>query len=198
MSLVRLGVPRAEIQFSELNVLALEDGAFIIITDLKFERLRKFVPSEPGLGRNHLFAAIEDARWDIYLAAAYNSAFIGNNDNQAIIELILRKAIGAQPKFTEPIRGIYDFISVDTPSIREVINSGARSPREFLKLLDKAKAFKGWLNERNPGAEMIQEILKEKAAGSWMESVPVKVARFGVFGVGGIFTEMLAPGFKPR
>ncbi len=196
MSLEAIGVPAGEIGPFRVNVLPLEEDRFAIDTDLNFDRLRKFVLStEPDLGPNHLFPGVGDARLDIALAAQHNAAFIGNESNRHVVEMILSKAIGgASSKVEEVPRAIYDFISLDMPTVRKVINSGERTPRDFIKLLSSARSFKEWLNTQNPDKDLIQELLREQTKSGWLETLPVKVARFGIFSGAGYLADMVAPG----
>lgn len=194
MSLQNFGVPLEEIKFSRLRVFPLGDDRFTVESDIDFEHLKKFVPSEPNFGIEQLLPGVGDARLDISMAAQHNAAFIGNNANQRIVEMILEKAIGAGMSKDEVPRAIYDFISVDTPSIREVINSGARTPREFIALLGSASEFRKWIAVQNPNSDLIQEMLKEKTKTGWLEKVPVKAARFGVFTGAGFVADLFAPG----
>jgi hypothetical protein len=194
MSLMNFGVPLAEIDSLRVKILPLEGGKFAIDSNIDFMRLRKYVPSEPDFGSNHLFPGVGDARLDIFLAAKHNAAFVGNNANQKIVELILNRAIGVQPNGDHATRAIYDFISVDTPSLREVINSGSRTPREFMALLVKAGGFRKWLGQQNPDKDLIQEMLREKTNVGWLDSLPLKAARFGIFTGGGMLADVVAPG----
>jgi hypothetical protein len=194
MSLQNFGIPLEEIGPFRVKIIPLDDGKFVIDTNLDFQRLGKYVPSEPDFGQNHLFPGVGDARLDIFLAAKHNAAFIGNDANQKVVELILNKAVGVRSNSDDVSRAVYDFISVDMPSIREVINSGSRTPREFIALLGKAAGFRRWLSEQNPDKDLIQELLREKTKGGWLESLPVKAARFGIFTGGGFIANMIAPG----
>jgi hypothetical protein len=196
MGLDRFGIPTNEIKFSRLNLIPLGEGRFTVDTDIDFHYLRqRYVPSEPQFGVSHLFPGVGDARLDISLAAESNSAFVGNTSDQRIIEMILAKAIGVQSTKDATVpRAIYDFISVDTPSVREVINSGSRSPREFIELLAGADTFKRWLNAQNPDKDLIREMLVEKTKVGWLEKLPAKVARFGIFSAGGFLADLAAPG----
>ncbi|MGY4476969.1 hypothetical protein [Bradyrhizobium sp. USDA 3364] len=195
MSLERLGVPPSEIGKFSARIFPTDKNKFAIHTDIDFERLRQFVlATEPTLGPNHLFPAVGDARLDISLAAEHNAAFIGNEGNRRIVEMILSKAIGAAAQTDRVPRAVYDFVSLDAPTVREVINSGERTPREFIELLGSASSFKKWLNEQNPDKDLIQEMLREKTKSGWLEALPVKVARFGLFSAAGFFSDMAIPG----
>jgi hypothetical protein len=147
-----------------------------------------------GLEPAGLFACVGDARLDISMAAEHNAAFVGNSANQQIVEMTLKRLLGTTRRPHQAPRAIYDFISVDTPSVREVINSGQRTVKEFMDLLAKAEGFKKWLNAQNPDRYLIQEMLREKATAGWLEKLPAKAARFGVFSAAGLFTDAYVPG----
>jgi hypothetical protein len=91
-------------------------------------------------------------------------------------------------------RQIYDLISVAVPSVREVINNGERTPEDFVRLMEKAAAFKTWLNKQNPNADLVKEMLREKTRADWLESLPMKAMRFGLFTGVGMAADLFAPG----
>jgi hypothetical protein len=196
LALLKYGVPESEIKFKTIDVLPLDGFRFAVTTDIDFDRIRQFVPEEDraGFGPNYLFPAIGDARLDIGLAARHNAAFVGNEQNELITSMILRRSVGARFNGEKPIRQIYDFISVTVPSIREIINSGERTPNEFTKLFDKAEAFRKWLNEQNPNADLVREMLREKANVDWLERLPTKAMRFGLFTGIGMAADFFVPG----
>jgi hypothetical protein len=196
MALRKLGVPDEEIKFSKIEILPLDGFKFAIATDINFERLRHFLPEadRASFGQDQLFPAISDARLDIGIAASQNAAFVGNEGNQAIIGMILQRILGSRFDAEKVRRDIYDYISVAIPSVREVINNGERTPTEFVKLLEKAAPFQKWINEQNPNADLIKEMLREKAKADWLDSLPAKAMRFGLFTGGGFLADLFAPG----
>lgn len=196
MALVAKGIPEEEIKFSSVDVLPLADNKFMLTTDIDFNRLRQFLPESERatFNQNCLFPAIGEARFDIGTAASQNAAFVGNGRNEAITNMILQRSLGARFNTEQVRREIYDFISVATPSVREVINKGERTPQEFLSLLEKAAPFQKWLNRQNPTADLVKEMLREKAQTHWLESLPLKAMRFGLFTGAGMLANVWAPG----
>jgi hypothetical protein len=108
--------------------------------------------------------------------------------------MILRRSLGALFESGKGPREIYDFISVTTPSVREVVNKGERTPLEFIKLMEKAGAFQKCYQEQNPNADLVKEMLREKAQADWLDALPVKAMRFGLFTGLGKLTDLFAPG----
>lgn len=196
MSMLAKGIPESEIKFTYVNVLPLANNHFAISTDIDFDQLRQFLPAEnkAEFSQKDLFPSISDARFDIGVAASQNAAFVGNERNETITNLILQRSLGVRFDRESAPRQIYDFISVATPSIREVINDETRSPKEFLSLLEKAKSFQNWLNKQNPTSDLVKEMLREKASAGWLESLPVKLMRFGLFTGAGMLADYAAPG----
>lgn len=193
LSLAGRGIPLDELSGLHLTVLPLGAGRFAIHSNQQFN---SFLSRIPGLEAGGVFAGLGDARLDISRAAQHNAAFIGNAANQQIVEKLLERVLAAGPRTRshEGPRAIYDFISVDTPSVREAVNSGQRTAKEFLDLLSRADGFKKWFNAQNPDKDLIQEMLREKTSGGWLEKVPVKLARFGIFNAAGLLADAVAPG----
>lgn len=196
MALLRYGVPEEEIKFSRIEILPLDGFKFAISTDIDFDRLRRFVPKDDQVyfSQNYLFPAVSDARFDIGLAFRHNAAFVGNERNEPIISMILKRSLGLRFDMQTSARQIYDFISVATPSVREVINQGERTPDEFIKLIQKARPFQDWLKQQNPNADLVKEMLREKSRVDWLDSLPVKTMRFGLFTGLGQLADYFAPG----
>jgi hypothetical protein len=179
MALQNKGIPESEIPSFRVEIIPFADNRFAILTNIDFDRLRRFVG---------------DARLDIYTAAKYNAAFVGNERNAKIVEMLLQMTLGERFDAQAAPRQVYDFISVATPSIREVVNSEGRSTAEFIKLLDKDAVFRRWLSVQNPSADLIREMLREKAGVEWIETLPVKALRFGLFTGLGKLADAFAPG----
>jgi hypothetical protein len=192
LSLRNFGIPENEINFNQLDVLDLGSFKFAIATDINFAALAKYVPedSRGTFSQNDIFAGLIDARLDIYLAAQHNASLIGNEKNNLIIDHLLRRYIGTSGHLKTTVGSVYEFVEVGTPTIREVINAGERSPKEFLRLLKDASIFRKWIKKQNPDANLVKEMLKEKTAIAWFSTLPAKIMRFALFG---IVPEVFAP-----
>jgi hypothetical protein len=194
--LLRKGIPAEELVFTYVHILPLDENRFAISTDINFDKLRRFVPEaeRATFSENDLFPTISDVRCDIRIAASMNAALVGNEAHQTITNMVLQRNLGVSFEQGKVQRQIYDYLSVATPSVREVINSGERTPAEFLQLMEKAGSFRTWLAQQNPSADLIQQMLREKTNVDWLESLPVKGLRFGLFTGGGMLADLVAPG----
>lgn len=129
----------------------------------------------------HLLSPVIGARLDVRLAAKYNASFIGSDSTSDIVKTILKRSLGSERSGLSSIESIYDYINVDVPRFRDVVNSGSRSIAECIDLLDRADRFKGWLRHQNPDADIIRQVVAEKSKVGFLESTPVKTVRFALF-----------------
>jgi hypothetical protein len=90
--------------------------------------------------------------------------------------MLQRRAASAQK-----IDSFQQLLFEDSRSIREVINSGQRTFRDLLELLQKAEQFKQWLKEKSPDNALVREYYKTVTANSWVDKLPGKTARWSVF-----------------
>jgi hypothetical protein len=66
----------------------------------------------------------------------------------------------------------------DANNIRGVVNSKEHSFDEFLKLLDSAEKFKGWLRANNPDENLLREYFKAVTRETWIDKLPSKGFRW--------------------
>ena len=73
----------------------------------------------------------------------------------------------------------------DAKAVCETITRGERTFKDLLELISKAKKFQKWLAGKEPDCDLLREYYKEVTAGSWVDKLPAKVARWSIFtGIG--------------
>ena len=70
-----------------------------------------------------------------------------------------------------------ELVLADYPSVRDVIDSGARSFAEFLKLLNKAQKFKTWLARTTPDQKLVSQYIEALKTDTWADKALVKALR---------------------
>jgi amino acid transporter len=99
----------------------------------------------------------------------------------------------ARDKSAAHLEVFRDVVLPDFPSIRETINSGERTISEFLKLLDQAQQFRGWLQAANPDRELLASYLRAATQSTWADNLPTKGARFAIITGMGMAVDTLLP-----
>lgn len=88
-------------------------------------------------------------------------------------ELLKRAGIN-----TEELKEFNEIILDETPSLREVVNSGVRDFSEFLKLLDKSQKFREWTQGVNPDEKLVKAYFRDITSEGWVSGLPAKALRY--------------------
>jgi len=121
-----------------------------------------------------------DARADTFFAAYYMAEPVTVPVSSEIMRLKHFEFLRRKDVSSDDVDLFQELIVPWFPTIREVINSGERSMKEFLVLLDEAARFRKWLTRANPDVGLVQSYQKEVTKKSWVETLPGKMIRFVV------------------
>lgn len=124
-----------------------------------------------------LLADLLIARGELMLSAEYLSEIVTAPTNAALIDLQFRGLLAKRGQNAEQI-GMFQDAFCEGRALREVINSGERTFAEFRTLLDKSRRFKAWVGDLSPDRRLINEYYKSTTADTWVDSLPIKTARF--------------------
>jgi hypothetical protein len=161
------------------------EGSYFVDTDLDFAKLNDAYhtvvpPSHSSITPSYLLAHLLDARADTFFAAYYMAEPVTVPVSSDIIRLKHFEFLRRKDVSSDDVELFHELIVPEFPTIREVINSGERSMKELLVLLDEAARFKKWLTEANPDVGLVQSYQKEVTKKSWVETLPGKGIRFVV------------------
>lgn len=126
----------------------------------------------------HFLTHLLEARADLVLASFYGGDFASSEITSSIVKLryaeILRRT-----GLNQDERSQFHRVTLpDYPTLREVIDSGQRSFKEFLVLLDKASRFKDWLKEVPVDEGLVRSYMTEISKESWIQGLPGKTIRY--------------------
>jgi len=189
---------------------------FQISTNLDFDSInieRKLKQSGVGdISPAHFVQNILEARAGIVLASHYGGDFYTSDIASKIIRLKhheLLKRIGIDKG---ELQEFNDIVLDDIPSLRETLNSGNRTFKEFLLVLDKSEKFREWTQGVNPDEKLVKAYFRDVTSEGWVSRLPSKGLRYAlgsiatavepVSGVIGsvadtLFTEKLLGGWRP-
>ncbi|SEN30245.1 hypothetical protein [Nitrosomonas marina] len=191
---------------------------FFVFTDINFNEINKKRCSKLNsklerVSEAFLLNKILVARADAAIAAHYSGDISTSQISSRILrfrytELMKRTGIN-----TNELQQFREIVLSDSPSIREVIDSGERSFDEFLKLLDKSQQFREWIQDIHPDEKIVKAYLKEVTAENWFQKITPKAVRY-ILGLGAgtihpptgivlsafdsIFLEKIIGGWRPN
>jgi len=164
--------------------------AFYIDTNLDFEAInakrKSHDPTLNDVTPGHLINNVLMARADTVLAAHYGGEFYTSDLTSEIVRLRHRELLRRIGLEQQELRELTEIVIQDSPTIREVINSGERTFDEFLSLLDKSQRFREWVQGVNPDEKLVQAYLRDVTAEDWISKLPSKTLRYFVGAVVGL------------
>ncbi|MBX7169324.1 MAG: hypothetical protein K1X74_23530 [Pirellulales bacterium] len=132
----------------------------------------------------HLLTHILEARADLALASFYGGDFATSEVTSAIVQIRYADIFRRQKLNQEELASFHQVTLPDYPSLRETIDSGQRTFKEYMVLLDKAAKFKEWLRSANVDEGLLRSYMASISKEGWIQSVPAKTVRY-------VFTQTL-------
>lgn len=180
-------------RFSPIKV---EDG-FFVDTDLDFDLInseyhKSVPPTHSTISPEFLLNYIQDARADISFSSHYLSEFVAAPESCLIMQLKFANLLEKRFKNAKDIELFQEIHLDNARAIRDAINEGDRSFSDFLKVLEKASKFKEWLQDAHPDERLLSEYYKAATAGTWVDRIRAKTARFALCTGAGMLVDALA------
>lgn len=189
---------------------------FHVLTNINFDSInaarRSHQPPLDNISAAHLVNEILMARADTALAAHYGGEFYTSALSSQIVRLRYSELLKRVGITAEDLRQLQEIVLPDSPTIREVIDSGERSFDEFLSLLDKSHRFRDWIQGVNPDEKLVHAYFRDVTAEGWISKLPSKMLRYvlgsivgavspgvglGLSAVDSLFLEKILGGWRP-
>lgn len=163
-----------DIHDSDLGMYVFHNIDFELI-NARRARLRP--PHEP-ITEAHLLSHILEARADLALASFYGGDFVSSEVTSSIVQFRFSEIL-RRTNLNEEQRSMFHQVTLPGyPSLRETIDSGQRSFKDFLLLLDKATKFKEWLRSTSVDEGLVRSYMTDISKEGWIQSVPAKTVRY--------------------
>jgi hypothetical protein len=198
-SLIREITPSFALPGDTFFTIKRENNGFYVDTNLDLDGLNKLyhqtVPaSHSSLTEAYLLALIQGAYEATYFAGKLDTEVAVHPIERVIhakgIEAIALRRTRSQSQ----IESFSDLTLADSHAIREAVNSGAVAFSAVVKLLDSADKFRHWLHEQPPDENLLRAYYQETVKESWVEKLPAKSTRWGIFTGAGLTLDALGAG----
>ena len=159
---------------------------FRIETNIDFAQcnvlLHRHVPAtEMSLAPAFLVAYVRGSSTDLLEASQMAAELALSPIRSAVVKGRLVGILKRRLKSEDAIQAFHDFVLSDAPSVREVVNSGARNFVDVMRLLESAEKFKKWIRRRPEEADLRQEYCRSVSHVGWADKLPVKRMRWSIF-----------------
>lgn len=158
------------------------DLGLYVFSNIDFEQINRrrasLMPPQEPITEAHLLSHILDARADVSLAAFYGGDFVSSDATSSIVQVRYAEILRRRDLNVSELGAFHSVTLPDYPSLRECIDSGQRSFKDFLVLLDKATRFKEWLKAAAVDEGLLRSYMTAVCKEGWIQSVPAKTARY--------------------
>lgn len=172
------------------------DG-FIFQTNLNYAEINKLIPKNPDqkiFNPTSLILNILETRGDMHLASSLNSEIATTGLNTALMKIKFKNIYEKTTRNLDNIFQFNDFALEDGFAIREAINSGDKSFKDFMEILEKADKFKEWLEKMGDDKNIIKEYHRAVTKQTWVDKLPSKAARWSFFTGAGLALDVAFAG----
>ncbi len=173
-----------------------QGDAFSLDTNIDFQQVNAcFEHAQKAgytLAPERLLLHLFDARNDLLFASQENAELATQPTNAALIDVKFREILRVRLKSQHNIEVFQEMVFANSHEIGQSIQSGFRTWRDLLALLEASRKFKSWLRQQDPNASLLHEYIKALEKDTWLGKLPAKLLRFLIFTGGGFVVPALA------
>lgn len=176
-----------------------EGGGFRVQTNINFTIANTLynlnVPStHSSLTPSYILSLLFFSREALAGAADANAELATDPAHSRVLARLLERLIRMRTRSEQEIEAFSDFVFDDARAIREAVNSGERTFRDMIELLERADKFKDWLKGHTADAKLVKEYFRAATSSTWVDRLPAKGVRWGLFTATGLLIDALGAG----
>ena len=197
--ILRVLAPEYEIPQPLITDVQQIDERFHLSTNIDFVQAnqsyhKRIPPSHSSLTVAFMLSLLLKAREHMHFASRFGSEIASSRINASLLKFKVDSLVRAHDKNRETVSKFQDFIFDEGRTVREAINSGEKSFKDVLKIIEKAEKFKAWLKDQRPDAELCKEYHRAVTSQTWVDKLPSKTLRWLLFTGIGVGIDMLGAG----
>ncbi len=174
-------------------------SGIVVATNINFVALnqvyRKYVPSthstiSPALILSHTL----DVESELYFSSNNLSEIATSRLSADLISHKINYLLEKSIKSSEKIQDFQGFVFNDAKSLREAINKNQIDLDELIVVLKNSQKFKEWIIGIGPDQDLIKSYYSEVTQKTFVDTLPGKSVRWGIFAGAGIIADVLVAG----
>ena len=174
-------------------------GGFFIDTNIDFDiavaaHRAAFPGSDTKITPAYLVALVQGTYEDLHFAGQMNSEIAVGLVGRAMHTEILGAIVGKTLRSQEQLHAFTDLTLDSAHAIRDAVNRGQVPFADIVRLLDRADKFRDWLQKQPPDSDLVKAYYKAVVADTWVEKLPGKSSRWGVFTAAGLAIDACGAG----
>lgn len=163
--------------------------------DLVNQSYHKRIPKEhSSMSPAYILSHILSCREHLAMSANLSAEIAVDAAQATLMKARIQAILKPRAESARDINSFFDLVFDDARPVREAINSGEKSMREFMEVLQEAGKWRGWLNERSPDTTLVKEYFRAATANSWVDKLPTRSIRWAIFTGAGLGLDALGAG----
>jgi hypothetical protein len=154
---------------------------FLFKTNLDYDKINKSIPNNPDgqmINPTGIMLNILETRGDMHLASMLEAEIATSAVHTSLMKLKFKEIYTKTKKSQDEIFQFNQFTLDSGHAIAETINEGKKDFKDFIKILEKAEKFKGWLENIGEDKSVIKEYYKVVTSETWIDNLPHRIARW--------------------
>ncbi len=198
-SIVRVVAPHYEQPEAIRFRIERESHGFVVDTNINFTDLNteyhRVVPKEhSSISPAYLLALFQGTQEELYFAAQLDSEVAVSILSREIHSQIFNSVLNRRFKSEKQIEAFGALTLSSGHAIREAVNSGKVPFADVVRLLDRADKFRAWLEKQPANEDLVENYYHAVIEDTWVEKLPVKATRWGIFTAAGIGMDLMGTG----
>lgn len=198
-SLIQKVVPNFNFQNALRFRIERDIRGFYVDSNIDFENLNKCYHENVSHENTSLevatiLAHLQGTFETTYYAALLNTEIAVNPIERALQSTALESLVRRYTHSISQIESFADLVLANGHGIREAINSGSVPFSSVVELLDSADKFRHWLHNQPADANLVRSYYQETIKDSWVEKLPAKSIRWGIFTGSGLIIDAFGMG----
>ena len=174
-------------------------NGFVVDTNIDFVALNteyhKYVPAtHSSMTPAYLLALLQGVYEELYFASVLQSELAFSGSNRAMHVRTVNSLIHNRFANEAAIGRFVDLTLDSSFAIRSAVNTGAVPFADIVRLLDRADKFRDWLRDKPADVDLVKAYYAETVSGTWVEKLPTKTTRWGMFTGAGLVVDSLGAG----
>lgn len=132
-----------------------------------------------------------EVKVDLFFAAKFGAEIASDHMNAKLMQLRLNTALARYGDSQLAIERFQEFVFNDARAIGQAVTSGGRTFRDLIRILERARKFKGWLRDKPLDADLLKQYFEETTKPTWIDSLPCKSYRWFILSGLGLAIEAL-------
>ncbi|MBK6895502.1 MAG: hypothetical protein IPH06_02790 [Alphaproteobacteria bacterium] len=174
-------------------------SGILIETNINFDALNsiyhKYVPPThstitPALLLSHML----DVESELFFSSNNLSEIATSGLSSNLISLKVNYLLDKSIKSSKKIQDFQNFVFDDAKALREAVNNKQVDLDDLMLVLKNSKKFKKWILGLNPDRDLIKSYYQEATKETFVDKLPGKTARWGLFTSAGLIADAVATG----